>query len=147
MLSFKQFILENDLFDRYNRMKRNPNPIVRALQTVAFKGSTPVPSVNKPNPKAGLVNYGGKPENTTLHHSELTPTQPMVFGPKVKSMIKSMKKSGIKSDDLKPVHDLKRVVVVKRKSGEHVIVDGHHTYSAYRASGIKNIPVDVYKEK
>ena len=133
MLSFKQFILENDLFDRCNRMKRHPNPIVRALQFVAFKGSTPVPSVNEPNLKAGLVKYGGKPENTELHHSKLTPTQPMVFGRKVNSM----EKSG----------DLKRVVVVKRKSGEHVIVDGHHTYSAYRASGIKNIPVDVYKEK
>lgn len=133
MLGFKQFILENDLFDRYNRMKRNSNPIVRALQTVAFKGSTPVPSVNKPNLKAGLVNYGGKPENTTLHHSELTPTQPMVFGPKVKSMVKS--------GDLKPVD------VVKRDDGSHVIVDGHHTYTALRMSGVKNIPVRIFKEK
>ena len=133
MLSFKQFLLENDLFKRYASRYQSKNPIVRGLQTLAFKGSVPVPSVNKPNFKAGLVNYGGKPEETTLHHSELTPTQPFVLGPKVNSM----KKSG----------DLKRVVVVKRKSGEHVIVDGHHTYSAYRASGIKNIPVRIFKEK
>lgn len=133
MLSFKQFLLENDLFKRYSSRYQSKNPIVRGLQTLAFKGSVPVPSVNKPNPKAGLVNYGGKPEETTLHHSELTPTQPMVFGPKVKSMIKS--------------GNLKRVVVVKRKSGEHVIVDGHHTYTALRSSGIKNIPVRIFKEK
>ena len=133
MLSFKQFILENDLFDRYARRYQSKNPIVRGLQFLAFKGSVPVPSVNKSNLKAGLVSYDGKPKKTTLHHSKLTPTQPMVFGRKVNSM----EKSG----------DLKRVVVVKRKSGEHVIVDGHHTYSAYRASGIRDIPVDVYEEK
>ena len=52
-------------------------------------------------------------------------------------VVKSMVKSG----------DLKRVVVVKRKSGEHVIVDGHHTYTALRSSGIKNIPVRIFKEK
>ena len=133
MLSFKQFLLENDLFKRYASRYQSKNPIVRGLQTLALKGSVPVPRVKKLNLKAGLVNYGGKPEKTTLHHSELTPTQPFVFGPKVKSMIKS--------------GNLKRVVVVKRKSGEHVIVDGHHTYSAYRASGIRDIPVDVYEEK
>ena len=133
MLSFKQFLLENDLFKRYSSRYQSKNPIVRGLQTLAFKGSVPVPSVNKPNLKAGLVKYGGKPEETTLHHSELTPTQPFVFGPKVKSMIKS--------------GNLKRVVVVKRKSGEHVIVDGHHTYTALRSSGIKNIPVRIFKEK
>jgi len=133
MLRFKQFLLENDLFKRYTSRYQSKNPIVRGLQTLALKGSVPVPSVNKPDLPAGLVKYGGKPEETTLHHSKLTPTQPFVYGPKVKSM----KKSG----------DLKRVDVVKRKNGKHVIVDGHHTYTALRASGIKHIPVNVYEEK
>ena len=133
MLSFKQFLLENDLFKRYASRYQSKNPIVRGLQTLAFKGSVPVPSVNKPNLKAGLVNYGGKPEETTLHHSKLTPTQPMVFGPKVKSMVKS--------------GDLKRVDVVKRDDGSHVIVDGHHTYTALRSRGIKNIPVRIFKKE
>lgn len=133
MLSFKQFLLENDLFKRYASRYQSKNPIVRGLQTLAFKGSVPVPNVNKPNLEAGLVKYGGKPVVTTLHHTKLTPTQPFVFGPKVNSMIKS--------GNLKPVD------VVKRKSGEHVIVDGHHTYTALRSSGIKNIPVRIFKEK
>ena len=133
MLSFKQFLIENNLLKRYTRRYQSKNPIVRGLQTLSFKGSVTVPSVNKPNLKAGLVNYGGNPEETTLKHTELTPTQPFVFGPKVNSMIKSA--------DLKPVD------VIKRDDGSHVIVDGHHTYTALRMSGVKDIPVRIFKEK